>query len=132
DDGARLDTPPRGQRRVLSPVSKADLTAQGIVQIAHIFVRLLTEGLDRLPRIDVFKRHFIDPKVVLADHIKLDLTGAETVIQKPLDNLRRIRIFEANRLKDKVILEPFCHVACADVYNDARVRSVLTTDVVAK
>src|SRR5690606_34231566 len=131
-DVARVNRPNRRHRRVRSPVREADLTAHGIVQIARIFVRLLTEGLDRLPRIDVFKRHFIDPKIVLPDHIKLDLTGAKAIIQKPLNDLRGISIFKADRLQDKVILEPLSHITCADMDDNTRVLSVRTTDVVAQ
>src|SRR5690606_7905770 len=52
DDVTCLDIPDWRHRRVWSPVRETDLTAHGIVQIAHIFVRLLTEGLDRLPGVD--------------------------------------------------------------------------------
>src|SRR5690606_37688368 len=95
-------------------------------------IALLAKTLDRLPGVDIFKRHLIDPKIVLADHVELDFTETEAVIQKPLDNLRRIRIFKADWLKDKVILEPFCHISRLHMDDDTRFRVVLTAYVVAQ
>src|SRR5690606_2349219 len=118
--------------RVWSPVRETDLTAHGVVQITHIFIALLAKTLDRLPGVDVLKRHLIDPKVVLADHIKLDLTGAETVIQKPLNDLRGVCVFKADRLQDKVVLKPFSHVSGLYADYNACVSSVLRSDIVAQ
>src|SRR5690606_31718916 len=61
-----------------------------------------------------------------------DLSRAEPLIEERLDDLRRVHASVRDRLKDHVILEPFCHVACADVYNNACIISVITAYVVAQ
>src|SRR5690606_1224606 len=132
DDVTWLDIPDWRHRRVWSPVRETDLAAHGVVQIAHIFIALLAKTLDRLPGVDVLKRHLIDPKVVLADHIKLNLAWAKAIIQKPLDDLRRIRILKSDRFKDEIILEPLSHIARAEMNDDTCVLSVITAYVVAK
>src|SRR5690606_41804405 len=132
DDVARVNRPNGRHRRVWSPVRETDLAAHGVVQIAHIFIALFAKALDRLPGVDVFKCNLVDPKVVFADHIKLNLAWAKTIIQKPLDDLRRIRILKSDRFKDEIILEPLSHIARAEMNDDTCVRRVLTAYGVAQ
>src|SRR5690606_37444866 len=132
DDVARVNRPNGRHRRVRRPIGKLNLPVRFVEQEAYVFIALLTKTLDRLPGVDVFESNLLDPKIVNTDDTERDLSRAEPLIEERLDDLRRVHASVRDRLKDHVILEPFCHVACADVYNNACIISVLTAYVVAK
>src|SRR5690606_8425465 len=110
DDVLGFDTPHRRHGGVRRPVGEDDTARLLLEQIPYVLIALLTETLDRLPRIDVLKSNLIDEKVVFPDDVEHDLTLTKPLVEQSLNNLRRVHVAVCDRVQNQIVLQSFCQI----------------------
>src|SRR5690606_19898586 len=125
-------TPHRRHGGVRRPVGEDDTARLLLEQIPYVLIALLTETLDRLPRIDVLKSNLIDEKVVFPDDVEHDLTLTKPLVEQSLNNLRRVHVAVCDRVQNHIVLQSFCQIPRLQVDDDTRLWVVLSADGVAE